>query len=344
MINLLSAHIGVFVFAAAPRRFAIAAVFLAIVAWTQPGAGQNEPNQRVVAIGDLHGDYEAFVEVMTRAELLAPDGNWIGGNSILVQLGDIAGRGPDSLKIARGLQRLRQQAAEEGGQVIVLVGNHEAMQMTGDLRYVHDGEWEAFARDDAQVTNQAPKVKAPGAGNRDGFPAGYAGHRKAWAPDGELGAWVSSNPAVVVVDGVMFVHGGVSSVFSGLSVDAINAAVQTSLREQSRDRNAIINSSYGPLWYRGLNQEGDVVEQFPDGESFAISEMIDKILKAYAIDRIVIAHTPHLDGISVKHAGRVIQIDTGMSAYYGGPSSFLEMNGDDIIADNDGERTIIGKR
>ena len=55
----------------------------------------------------------------------------------LVQMGDVVDRGPDSLKIIRDLMRLQREAPKRGGQVIVLVGNHEAMMMTGDLRYVH---------------------------------------------------------------------------------------------------------------------------------------------------------------------------------------------------------------
>ena len=64
---------------------------------------------------------------------------------MLVQTGDIVDRAPDSLKIIRDLMRLEKEARRAGGRVVVLVGNHEAMMVTGDFRYVHPGEIAAFA-------------------------------------------------------------------------------------------------------------------------------------------------------------------------------------------------------
>ena len=69
-----------------------------------------------------------------------------GARTVLVQIGDVADRGPDSLKIIRQLMKLQREAAGRGGQVIALVGNHEAMNMTGDLRYVHPGEYARVRR------------------------------------------------------------------------------------------------------------------------------------------------------------------------------------------------------
>ena len=74
---------------------------------------------------------------------------------ILVQTGDVTDRGPDSLKIIRDLQRLQREAARAGGRVVVLVGNHEAMNVTGDLRYVHPGEYAAFADRDSASRRDA---------------------------------------------------------------------------------------------------------------------------------------------------------------------------------------------
>ena len=96
---------------------------------------------RIIAIGDLHGDYEAFTQLLSQAELIDERGKWSGGSTILVQTGDVPDRGPDSLKIIQHLQRLQKQAPRRDGRVITLVGNHEAMNMTGDLRYVHEGEY-----------------------------------------------------------------------------------------------------------------------------------------------------------------------------------------------------------
>ena len=119
-------------------------VTLALMAYMNVAASEAA---RIIAIGDLHGDYNAFEAVMVQAGLMVEAANWAGGTAIVIQQGDIAGRGPDTLKIVRALKRLENEAAVAGGKVIILVGNHEVMQMAGDLRYVHSGEWASFVRD-----------------------------------------------------------------------------------------------------------------------------------------------------------------------------------------------------
>src|SRR5690349_8432712 len=100
--------------------------------------------QRIVAVGDLHGDYSAWLDIARNAGLIDAGGRWTGGKTALVQLGDVTDRGPDSLKIIRSLQHLAKQASKSGGKVVVILGNHEAMNLFGDLRYTTPGEFAAF--------------------------------------------------------------------------------------------------------------------------------------------------------------------------------------------------------
>ena len=90
------------------------------------------------------------------AGLIDTDGHWAGGKTILVQLGDITDRGPDSLKIIRSLQQLQKEAPRKGGKAIVVLGNHEAMNLLGDNRYTTPGEYAAFA--DAQSVARRDRV------------------------------------------------------------------------------------------------------------------------------------------------------------------------------------------
>jgi hypothetical protein len=99
---------------------------------------------RVVAVGDLHGDYDQYMKVLRSAELVDKRGRWSGGKTHLVQTGDIPDRGPDTQKIIKHIQALKKQAKRKGGMVHTLIGNHEAMNVYGDLRYVHPGEFEFF--------------------------------------------------------------------------------------------------------------------------------------------------------------------------------------------------------
>ena len=96
--------------------------------------------ERVVAIGDLHGDYGQYINVMQSAGLIDKGGKWSGGKTHLVQTGDITDRGDDSRKIIDHLVKLKKQAKKKGGYVHLLIGNHETMNVVGDLRYVNPGD------------------------------------------------------------------------------------------------------------------------------------------------------------------------------------------------------------
>jgi len=51
--------------------------------------------ERVIAIGDLHGDYGQYLKVMQSAGLINKKGKWSGGETHLVQTGDITDRGEE---------------------------------------------------------------------------------------------------------------------------------------------------------------------------------------------------------------------------------------------------------
>ena len=131
------------------RLLLLLALLIAAPALAQPAPA------RIVAVGDLHGDYEAWIDIARDAGLIDAKKKWIGGKTVLVQTGDITDRGADSLKIIRHLQKLDGEAKAAGGRVIVLLGNHEAMMVTGDYRYVTPGEIAAFADRNSKARRDA---------------------------------------------------------------------------------------------------------------------------------------------------------------------------------------------
>ncbi|HEY2019456.1 MAG TPA: metallophosphoesterase, partial [Bryobacteraceae bacterium] len=110
---------------------------------------------RVVAVGDIHGDYNALVEVLRAAGVIDKKDRWIGGKTHLVQTGDIPDRGPDTRKAMDLLMALEKQAAKAGGYVHPLIGNHEAMNLYGDLRYTTPGEFAAFKTGESEQVRAA---------------------------------------------------------------------------------------------------------------------------------------------------------------------------------------------
>ena len=151
--------------------------------------------ERIVAVGDIHGDYENYIKVLTAAGLINRRGNWVADDTHFVQLGDLPDRGPDTDEIIRHMQKLERQARRRGGMVHALIGNHEAMNVLGDLRYVHAGEYEAlrsrrartlrdnlYARLVARLSAGDPEFVADDTHREEfdrHYPLGFVEHRRA---------------------------------------------------------------------------------------------------------------------------------------------------------------------
>jgi hypothetical protein len=334
-------------------RILLTALALGVAVLTPPVHAQQPA--RIVAIGDLHGDYSAWRDIARAAGIVGARGLWIGGNTTLVQTGDIADRGPKTLDIIRDIRRLEREARAAGGRVIVLVGNHEAMNVIGDLRYVTPEEFAAFSdrrswgrreslyqRRRAEIEGAA-RATAGGANLRPEAikaawlrqtPLGWVEHRLAWSPSGTIGRWVASAPAVVQIGGTIFVHAGLSAEYAQLSLDQINDRVRTAIRAADQSPMSIISDPLGPLWYRGLISRSPTVVEPPvlgPGRP-AIDTELDAVLRVYGAKRIVVGHTPSRAGIIVSNGGRLIRIDSGNSAYYGGQLSYLEIAGDRMVS------------
>jgi hypothetical protein len=148
---------------------------------------------------------------------------------------------------------------------------------------------------------------------------------QAFSPKGEYGAWLRGNPAAARINGILFVHGGISSRVAPLGCAGILAGIRTEVTtglEQVRRAplESLSMSEDGPLWYRGLAREE---------ETFAPE--VDSILAAVGARAIVIGHTVSESGrIRPRFGGRVVQIDTGLlaSVYKDGRPSALEIVGD----------------
>lgn len=341
----LNGEAVIFSIARSTRSF-IAGLFIALAAAIAvPSAAVAEP-QPVVAVGDLHGDYDAYVTILRNAGLIDAKGKWSGGDTILVQLGDLPDRGPDTKKIIEHLMKLEKQAPKKGGRVHALIGNHDAMNVTGDLRYVTPEEYAAFATSKSQRLREAYykgnaaalaehyRKKDPTltdgavkeAFERD-TPFGYIEHRIAWAPKGKFGAWVAAHDAVLRLGDTLFVHGGLGAAYSAKSIDAINAEVRVAL---SAGGGPVLEDEAGPLWHRAFAAET------PAGEA-----ELAAALAAYGVNRIVIGHTPQVKGVKALYRGRVIAADTGASTYYGGTRSFVRIDARGVFFNDNGvERSL----
>jgi len=214
----------------AAARLAAIASFAALSLPTLAGEYVFTDVDRVVALSDIHGAHATFVETLVNAGVVDEEGHWRADAAHLVIVGDVLDRGADSRSTMDFLIRLEDEAAAAGGRVHVLLGNHEVLNLIGDMRYVSKGEYAAFAADETDEERdrwfRPWAARSPEATRSDfdkQFPRGYFAHRAAFAADGEYGSWLLQKPLIVVIDGVAFVHGGLSSMVDSYGVDGINA-------------------------------------------------------------------------------------------------------------------------
>ncbi len=298
--------------------------------------------ERVVAIGDLHGDYQQYIKVMRSAGLIDSKGRWSGGKTHLVQTGDVTDRGADSRKIIDHLIKLGKQAKKKGGYVHTLIGNHESMNVTGDLRYVSAGEFEAFTSRKSpryQEMQWQRQVDWLQSNDPEAFatldleayrleweqrvPLGWVEHRQAWSLGGEYGKWVKGNPVAIQINDTIFLHGGISAKYCRFSLESLTRQSMAAMENYDYAVSTIIDDPLGPLWYRGL-----ALEQ----EAEVFSQTLDNILERYSAKRIVVGHTPTGGIVWPRFDQRVIVNDTGIAAHYGSHKGVLELTADGATA------------
>jgi hypothetical protein len=265
--------------------------------------------ERVVAVGDVHGDVEALKDVLRLAGLIDAKDQWSGGKAHLVQTGDIADRGDHTRAAYELLMRLETEARKAGGRVHVLLGNHEVMNMLGDLRYITPGELASFA--DQSATPDAP-----------GAPKGLAGHREAHGPQGRYGRWLRGHAAVVRINDTLFLHGGIAPSVPARTLEELNRWVHQDLAPGVKPGHGGVHPE-GPLWFRGYALDEERVWE----------QGLTEVLQRFEARRMVMGHTTQRDGrILVRFGGRTVFIDTGLSTHYGRHLAALELRGERLTA------------
>ncbi|MGE0554836.1 MAG: metallophosphoesterase [Gemmatimonadales bacterium] len=302
-------------------RIATLGVLLATLA-LPAGAGAQPSPDRIVAVGDVHGDFERFVGLLRQAGVIDGKNRWAGGKTHLVQTGDVLDRGPESRRVMDLLMALEEQARKAGGKVHALIGNHEAMNILGDLRYVSAGEYEAFRSSRAKELRERAYRALADSALRDStayrkrweaeHPLGWVEHRLAFEGNGKYGTWIRGHDAVLALGGYLFLHGGIGPKYVDVPLEEINARVRKDL-EPGATTTEIVTDHEGPLWYRGLARE-------PDS---AIAPLVDRILERFGVEHVVIGHTVTPGAILPRLGAKVIQIDVGLAKYYGGPPACL---------------------
>ena len=233
----------------------------------------------VIAIGDIHGDFDDFIRILQRAGLIDEQHNWSGGKATFVQCGDEIDRGPKVREVMDFLMAFPDQAAKAGGRVVLVLGNHEVMNMMGDLRYVTPQNYASFAGADSEKRRKAafedyekwykrnahifakampPITEMHEAEWMASHPAGFLEQRDAFGPSGQYGKWLRKLPAVAQVGKIAFMHGGIHPSLTSMSLDTINSRVHEELRNFDDIKQYLVSQKL-ILPYFTLQEIADVV-------------------------------------------------------------------------------------
>ncbi len=287
-------------------------IFLLLLAQFSMAAGpvHGPVPPRIVAIGDLHGDLEAARSALRLAGAIDDQDHWIGDDLVVVQTGDQLDRGDQDKAILDLLLRLAGEAAADGGALHLLNGNHELMNVRLDLRYISEkgfAEFQEFA-EDAEADSLLLSL-----------PAEQRGRAAAFRPGGPYAKILSERNIFLIIGDNLFVHGGITPEHLELGLEALNEQTKAWMAGDGPCPE-ILHTSKSPVWVRCFSDDVDSSD----------CERLDRVLESLGIRRMIVGHTVQQEGISSYCDESVWCIDSGMSAYYGGPTQVLEISGDKI--------------
>lgn len=259
-------------------------------------------------IGDIHGQYHKLTGLMRDARLLDDELSWAGGAARVWFMGDFFDRGPDGVAVVELVMRLQAEAADAGGQVEALLGNHEPLIMAakrfGETRTARSGTFLWSWRRNGGVETDLERLTT------------------------QQIEWLSSLPAITLVDDLLLIHADATFYTSyGPSIGEINRALR-----------ALLHSDDAGAWDRLLDQFSErkaFADSDPDGAARAA-----QLLAEFGGRRIIHGHTPisnvlrcfpeEVDAPLVYAGGLCVNVDGGL--YLDGPGFIYEPHAERVAA------------
>jgi len=241
--------------------------------------------ENLIAISDVHGQYNTLVKLLKEHHVIDNDFNWIFGKGHLVVLGDIFDRGPNVTEALWLIFSLEQQAEKSGGMVHVLLGNHEIMVLNNDIRYIHE-KYITTAQLMATIYTQL------------------------YSENTFFGKWLRKKPIIVTINDMLFVHAGISLEFitNGFTTTQTNKLFTENIVRQNwktileNTTSTFMMSNKGPVWFRGYFEDPNLTEF-----------QVDKILQYFNTNHIIVGHTSMPNIVSLFH-GKIFGIDSNIKS------------------------------
>lgn len=255
---------------------------------------------KIFAVSDIHGRFDTLLALLRGNGIIDDDLRWTWDTGHLVFVGDIFDRGSKMTEVLWFIYRLEKEARKAGGNVHLILGNHELLVLRNDIRYVHE-KYKA-------LTIKKLRIRMS----------------DLYGPETELGRWLRSKNIIFKINDILFVHGGVSPklMSEGYTIKRINSEIRNGMDVRDYTlrfdkKLTLLFGSQGPLWYRGYFSRND--------NPPATTKQIDSLLTFYEAGHIVVGHTG-VETITAMYEDRVFAIETGMNRGAPGEGLFWENN------------------
>lgn len=244
-----------------------------------PETVYNDQN-KILAISDIESNYGTFRDFLINNKVIDKDLNWIFGKNHLVLDGDFIDRSYFSTQVLWFIYKLEQDAKANGGHVHYILGNHEIMNMQGNHSYAKS----KYRRVAAMLDKKQFEL---------------------YGTDAVLGRWMASKNTLEVINGNLFVHGGISPELAKTSFDInqINRLARENYYQPyypkangDKELEILLSSETSPYWYRGYYQ-ADLTQ-----------EEIELGLDKFKANAVIVGHTVQTE-VNRKFEGKVIGID-----------------------------------
>ena len=237
--------------------------------------------EKLFVTSDIEGTFNGFIKMLKYGGVIDEKFNWTFDKGHLVVCGDLFDRGDEVTACLWLLYKLEEEAKAKGGYVHVVMGNHEIMNLSEDLRYVH------------------PKYLQAATLMQKNYMDLYAANT-------ELGRWLRTKNIMERIGNCLFLHAGVSQQVNeqDLSLKKINNRVRNLYDKDGMDQvlaenkaTLFFNGTTSPFWYRGYFIE-----------PLASMAQVDSSLKLFDVKKIIVGHTI-VDSIHSIYNGKIIAID-----------------------------------
>lgn len=241
--------------------------------------------ENIFALSDIEGNFNVCINLLQQHGIIDTDMNWTFGKGHLVLIGDVFDRGNHVTELLWYLYKLEDLAKADGGMVHLIIGNHETMNMRGDLRYLNA----KYTKLDTLLQQEQGMT-----------------YTELYGKDSELGSWLRAKNVIERIGNNIFVHGGISPELldSGLSLEEITSHVMNAVektRDEYNEFENLVMRSFGPLWYRGYFRE------IENGKPFT-GQVLEQTLSRFNAKYVVVGHNVVKKPIRMFN-GRIVAID-----------------------------------